>query len=205
MERKRAASVSFTNSIELGDPPTRHAPHPVAGHLLEPATRKLWTVPTPLSLRLGRAMRFERRAAPLRSSCQFAPVFENVQIPEGAVNEHDRLTLAALKVMERGLVDLDRLNLGAAWSALSSCVPGCRFSAGRDPRFSKPCPPDLSTRLTASVRRQGVLSDEVARRESLAVTRRVQKARLDPTMHLDAWDRPAAADLDAASSAGARA
>ena len=33
-----------------------------------------------------------------------------------------------------------------------------------------------------------VLSDEVARRESLAVTLRVQKARLDPTMHLDAWD-----------------
>ena len=26
---------------------------------------------------------------------------------------------------------------------------GCRFSAGRDPSFSKPFPPDLSTRLSA--------------------------------------------------------
>ena len=32
---------------------------------------------------------------------------KNVQIPKGAVNEHDRLTLAAFKVMERGFVDLD--------------------------------------------------------------------------------------------------
>jgi DNA replication protein DnaC len=33
-----------------------------------------------------------------------------------------------------------------------------------------------------------VLSDEVARRESLSVTLRVQKAHLDPTMRLESWD-----------------
>ena len=33
-----------------------------------------------------------------------------------------------------------------------------------------------------------ILSDEVTRRDSLAVTLRVQKAQLDPTMHLEAWD-----------------
>ena len=41
-----------------------------------------------------------------------------------------------------------------------------------------------------------VLSDEVARRESLAVTLRVQKARLDPTMRLEAWDATAKVTLD---------
>ena len=43
-----------------------------------------------------------------------------------------------------------------------------------------------------------VLSDEVARRESLAVTLRVQKARLDPTMRLDAWDSTAKVTFDRA-------
>ena len=43
-----------------------------------------------------------------------------------------------------------------------------------------------------------VLSDEVARRDSLAVTLRVQKARLDPTMHLDAWDATAKVTFDRA-------
>src|SRR5215217_6254138 len=33
-----------------------------------------------------------------------------------------------------------------------------------------------------------VLSDEATRRDSLAVALRVQRARLDPAMHLDAWD-----------------
>ena len=32
------------------------------------------------------------------------------------------------------------------------------------------------------------LSDEATRRDSLAVALRVQRARLDPAMHLDAWD-----------------
>src|SRR5262249_28792825 len=41
-----------------------------------------------------------------------------------------------------------------------------------------------------------VLSDEVARRESLAVTLRVQKAQLDPAMHLDAWDATAKVTFD---------
>lgn len=36
-----------------------------------------------------------------------------------------------------------------------------------------------------------VLSDEVTRREGLAVTLRVQEARLDPTMRLDSWDATA--------------
>ena len=40
-----------------------------------------------------------------------------------------------------------------------------------------------------------VLSDEVARRETLAVTVRVQKARLDPAMRLEAWDATADALL----------
>ena len=43
-----------------------------------------------------------------------------------------------------------------------------------------------------------VLSDEVARRDSLAVTFRVQKAHLDPTMHLDAWDPTAQVTFDRA-------
>ena len=41
-----------------------------------------------------------------------------------------------------------------------------------------------------------VLSDEVSRRESLAVTRRVQRARLDPTMRLEAWDATAKVTVD---------
>src|SRR5512146_2666276 len=41
-----------------------------------------------------------------------------------------------------------------------------------------------------------VLSDEVTRRESLAVTLRVQKARLDPTMRLEAWDPTAKVTFD---------
>jgi hypothetical protein len=40
-----------------------------------------------------------------------------------------------------------------------------------------------------------VLSDEVTRRESLAVTLRVQKARLDPTMRLENWDTTAKGHL----------
>ena len=43
-----------------------------------------------------------------------------------------------------------------------------------------------------------ILSDEVARRESLAVTLRVQKAHLDPTMHLEAWDSTAKVTYDRA-------
>ena len=41
-----------------------------------------------------------------------------------------------------------------------------------------------------------VLSDKVARRESLAVTLRVQKARLDPAMRLEAWDATAKVTFD---------
>src|SRR5260370_26658345 len=43
-----------------------------------------------------------------------------------------------------------------------------------------------------------VLSDEVTRRDSLAVTLRVQKAHLDPTMHLEAWDATAKVTFDRA-------
>jgi hypothetical protein len=43
-----------------------------------------------------------------------------------------------------------------------------------------------------------VLSDEVARRETLAVTLRVQKARLDPAMRLEAWDATAKVTFDRA-------
>ncbi|CAN5840562.1 IS21-like element ISMt2 family helper ATPase IstB [soil metagenome] len=41
-----------------------------------------------------------------------------------------------------------------------------------------------------------VLSDHVARRDSLGVTLRVQKARLDPAMVLEAWDPSAKVTLD---------
>jgi DNA replication protein DnaC len=41
-----------------------------------------------------------------------------------------------------------------------------------------------------------ILSDEVARRDSLGVTLRVQKARLDPGMVLEAWDATAKVTLD---------
>ena len=43
-----------------------------------------------------------------------------------------------------------------------------------------------------------VLSDEVSRRESLAVTLRVQRAHLDPGMRLEAWDATAKVTLDRA-------
>ena len=41
-----------------------------------------------------------------------------------------------------------------------------------------------------------VLSDEVSRRESLGVTLRVQRARLDPAMRLEAWDATANVTFD---------
>ena len=43
-----------------------------------------------------------------------------------------------------------------------------------------------------------ILSDEATRRDSLAVTLRVQKAALDPTMHLEAWDPSAKVTFDRA-------
>jgi DNA replication protein DnaC len=41
-----------------------------------------------------------------------------------------------------------------------------------------------------------ILSDEATRRDSLAVTLRVQKAHLDPSMHLEAWDPTAKVTFD---------
>ncbi len=41
-----------------------------------------------------------------------------------------------------------------------------------------------------------ILSDEATRRDSLAVTLRVQKAHLDPTMHWEAWDPTAKVTFD---------
>ena len=41
-----------------------------------------------------------------------------------------------------------------------------------------------------------ILSDGIARRDSLGVTLRVQTARLDPTMVLEAWDSTAKVTLD---------
>jgi hypothetical protein len=41
-----------------------------------------------------------------------------------------------------------------------------------------------------------ILSNEVARRDSLGVTLQVQKARLDPTMVLESWDSTAKVTLD---------
>ena len=43
-----------------------------------------------------------------------------------------------------------------------------------------------------------VLSDEVSRRESLAVTLRVQRAHLDPAKRLEAWDATAKVTVDRA-------
>jgi DNA replication protein DnaC len=43
-----------------------------------------------------------------------------------------------------------------------------------------------------------ILSDEAGRRDSLAVTSRAQKAHLDPTMHLEAWDPTAKVTFDRA-------
>jgi DNA replication protein DnaC len=43
-----------------------------------------------------------------------------------------------------------------------------------------------------------ILSDEATRRDSLAVTLRVQKAHLDPAMHLEAWDPTAKVTYDRA-------
>jgi DNA replication protein DnaC len=41
-----------------------------------------------------------------------------------------------------------------------------------------------------------VLADEVSRRDSLGVTLRAQRARLDPAMHLEAWDPTAQVTFD---------
>lgn len=41
-----------------------------------------------------------------------------------------------------------------------------------------------------------VLSDEVSRRDSLAVSLRVERARLDPALRLEAWDATAKVTLD---------
>jgi DNA replication protein DnaC len=41
-----------------------------------------------------------------------------------------------------------------------------------------------------------ILSDEATRRDTLAVTLRVQNAHLDPTMHLEAWDATAKVTFD---------
>jgi len=41
-----------------------------------------------------------------------------------------------------------------------------------------------------------LLNDEISRRDSLAVTLRVQRARLDPAMHLEAWDPTAKVTFD---------
>ena len=41
-----------------------------------------------------------------------------------------------------------------------------------------------------------ILSDEATRRDTLSVTLRVQKAHLDPTMHLEAWDPTAKVTFD---------
>ena len=43
-----------------------------------------------------------------------------------------------------------------------------------------------------------LLSDEVARRDSLSISLRAQKAHLDPTMHLEAWDPSAKVTFDRA-------
>jgi DNA replication protein DnaC len=43
-----------------------------------------------------------------------------------------------------------------------------------------------------------VLGDEVTRRDTAAVTLRVQQARLDPAMHLEAWDATAKVTYDQA-------
>ena len=41
-----------------------------------------------------------------------------------------------------------------------------------------------------------ILSDEATRRDTLSVTLRVQKAHLDPSMHLEAWDPTAKVTFD---------
>jgi len=41
-----------------------------------------------------------------------------------------------------------------------------------------------------------LLADEVSRRDSLGVALRAQRARLDPTMHLEAWDSTAKVTFD---------
>ena len=61
------------------------------------------------------------------ASCERLRLYsKHVQIPEGAVNEHDRLTLTALEVVERGLIDLDRADLGTTRFRLTSCVREAR-------------------------------------------------------------------------------
>ena len=47
---------------------------------------------------------------------------KGVQISQATMNEDERLSLTALEVMERGLIDLDRADVGATRCRLTSCV-----------------------------------------------------------------------------------
>ena len=47
-----------------------------------------------------------------------------------------------------------------------------------------------------------LLSDEVSRRDTQAVSLRAQRARLDPTMHLEAWDPTAKVSFDRPTPSG---
>ena len=47
---------------------------------------------------------------------------KRVQISKTAMNEHERLALTALEVVERRLIDLDRADLGATRFRLTPCV-----------------------------------------------------------------------------------
>ena len=53
-------------------------------------------------------------------------MLKGVQISQGAMHEHDRLTLTALEVVERCLIDLDGADLGATRFRLISCVREAR-------------------------------------------------------------------------------
>ena len=51
---------------------------------------------------------------------------KGVQISQATMHEDERLTLAALEVVERGLIALDGADLGATGFRLSSCVGEAR-------------------------------------------------------------------------------
>ena len=49
-------------------------------------------------------------------------LLKGVQISQGTMNEDERLSLTALEVVERGLIDLDRADVGATRFRLTLCV-----------------------------------------------------------------------------------
>ena len=97
---------------------------------------------------LGRAR--ERRADPqlfagLVQSCRYLGLLKASRAAHERAKQLDPTVQTSVAYTWRMMGDVERGVIEARLNA----DPVCRFSEGRDPTFSKPFPPDLSTRLSA--------------------------------------------------------